>query len=190
VAISKRLRFEILRRDNHTCRYCGAKAPNVELTVDHVKPVALGGLDEPANLVTACQDCNAGKTSSTPDQQIVDDVDKAAEAWTAAMVRAAEESKQSAEARQAIYEAVVSAWPNYRRRTIPADYKDTVDQFLAAGLPAEVVVEMAVVAGAKAEIFNRWSYFCGCCWTKIRQLQERAAEIVQQDAPDSPSAPR
>ena len=28
MAVSKRLRYEILRRDNHTCRYCGASAPD------------------------------------------------------------------------------------------------------------------------------------------------------------------
>jgi 5-methylcytosine-specific restriction endonuclease McrA len=32
--IPRRLRFEILRRDGHTCRYCGAQAPDVPLTVD------------------------------------------------------------------------------------------------------------------------------------------------------------
>lgn len=26
MSVSKRLRFEILRRDNHACRYCGATA--------------------------------------------------------------------------------------------------------------------------------------------------------------------
>src|SRR6185369_3226628 len=62
MAVSKRLRFEILRRDNHTCRYCGRSAPEVKLTVDHVKPEALGGRTEPDNLVAACSDCNAGKT--------------------------------------------------------------------------------------------------------------------------------
>ncbi|AWN05089.1 HNH endonuclease [Gordonia phage Easley] len=40
MAVSKRLRYEILRRDNHTCRYCGATAPDVPLTVDHVVPVS------------------------------------------------------------------------------------------------------------------------------------------------------
>jgi len=65
MALSKRQRFSILRRDNFTCRYCGAKAPDVQLHVDHKKPVALGGDDHPANLVTACVGCNAGK-SATP----------------------------------------------------------------------------------------------------------------------------
>lgn len=64
MAVSKRLRYEILRRDSHTCRYCGASAPDVPLRVDHVTPVALGGTDTPANLVTSCEPCNSGKTST------------------------------------------------------------------------------------------------------------------------------
>lgn len=27
MAVSKRLRHEVMRRDNHTCRYCGGGAP-------------------------------------------------------------------------------------------------------------------------------------------------------------------
>lgn len=60
-SLSPRLRFEILKRDNHTCRYCGAKAPNVALHVDHVRPIANGGGNGLENLVTACSTCNAGK---------------------------------------------------------------------------------------------------------------------------------
>ncbi|MCZ7413118.1 HNH endonuclease [Streptomyces sp. WMMC897] len=64
MAVSKRLRYEILRRDNHACRYCGATAPSVPLRVDHVVPVALGGEDHPNNLVTSCEPCNNGKSST------------------------------------------------------------------------------------------------------------------------------
>lgn len=64
MAVSKRLRYEILRRDKFACRYCGAKAPDAPLRVDHVTPVALGGTDDPTNLVTSCEPCNAGKTST------------------------------------------------------------------------------------------------------------------------------
>ena len=39
MAVSKRTRYEVLRRDNHACRYCGASAPDAKLTVDHVLPV-------------------------------------------------------------------------------------------------------------------------------------------------------
>lgn len=61
--LSKRTRFEVLKRDKFTCRYCGSKAPDVVLHVDHIKPVALGGSNDPLNLVTACQGCNGGKSA-------------------------------------------------------------------------------------------------------------------------------
>lgn len=59
--ISKKLRFEVFKRDKFTCQYCGAKAPDVVLHVDHITPVAEGGDNDIMNLVTACQGCNLGK---------------------------------------------------------------------------------------------------------------------------------
>src|SRR5688500_4088493 len=88
--IPRRLRFEILRRDAHTCRYCGARSPDVQLTVDHVIPRVLGGGDDPSNLVTACRDCNSGKASTAPDAELVADVDAASLLFAKAMERAAE----------------------------------------------------------------------------------------------------
>lgn len=41
--LSKGIRFEVFKRDNFTCQYCGAKAPDVILEVDHINPVKLGG---------------------------------------------------------------------------------------------------------------------------------------------------
>lgn len=63
MTISKRIRFEVLKRDRFTCRYCGASAPDVGMHVDHVRAVADGGTDDMDNLVTACGDCNLGKSS-------------------------------------------------------------------------------------------------------------------------------
>lgn len=60
--ISARVRFEIFERDGFTCQYCGAKAPDVELHVDHIVPVSKGGTNDPGNLVTACARCNLGKS--------------------------------------------------------------------------------------------------------------------------------
>lgn len=61
-AISKKLRFEVLKRDNFTCQYCGAKAPDAILEVDHIQPVAKGGKNNILNLITACRSCNSGKS--------------------------------------------------------------------------------------------------------------------------------
>ena len=59
--ISKKIRFEVFKRDHFTCQYCGRMAPDVILEVDHIKPVAGGGDNEMVNLVTSCRDCNRGK---------------------------------------------------------------------------------------------------------------------------------
>lgn len=61
--ISKRLRFEIFKRDSFCCQYCGQSAPNVLLEIDHIKPVSLGGETEILNLITACESCNRGKSN-------------------------------------------------------------------------------------------------------------------------------
>jgi len=59
--LGKKVRFSVFKRDSFACRYCGATAPNVQLHVDHVIPVADGGSDDFDNLVTACAACNFGK---------------------------------------------------------------------------------------------------------------------------------
>jgi 5-methylcytosine-specific restriction endonuclease McrA len=60
-AMTKKMRYEILKRDNYTCQLCGRKAPEVILEVDHKQPVALGGKTVPDNLWTLCRDCNRGR---------------------------------------------------------------------------------------------------------------------------------
>jgi 5-methylcytosine-specific restriction endonuclease McrA len=56
-----KLRFEILQRDNFTCQYCGRKAPEVVLHLDHIFPQSKGGKSKPENLITSCLECNIGK---------------------------------------------------------------------------------------------------------------------------------
>lgn len=181
MAISKRLRFEILRRDNHACRYCGRSAPEVVLHVDHVKPQALGGTDDPSNLATSCGDCNSGKTSTAPDQSVVEDVNKDAERWSAAMAQAAEEMRLINDGRSDLYMEIQNTFPSYFHRRIPNDFCETIDRFLNAGLPFEVMKDMAQIAAYKPAVYDRWAYFCGCCWTKVREIQERAAEILASE---------
>lgn len=61
MALSKRVRFEIFKRDSFTCQYCGKRPPNVVLEVDHIDPLSNGGSDDQINLTTSCFDCNRGK---------------------------------------------------------------------------------------------------------------------------------
>lgn len=63
MALSVRLRFEVFKRDNFTCRYCGRKSPEVVLEADHIVPRSDGGSDDEMNLVTSCWECNRGKSA-------------------------------------------------------------------------------------------------------------------------------
>ncbi len=75
-----RLRAEVFRQDDFTCRHCGwqpAEVPNPydgrytvitwfgntfrSLELDHIVPVCLGGDDSRANLQTLCNTCNGRK---------------------------------------------------------------------------------------------------------------------------------
>jgi len=58
-------RREVLRRDKHTCQYCGSTR---QLTLDHVVPVSKGGRHTWDNVVTACEPCNNHKGDRTPQQ--------------------------------------------------------------------------------------------------------------------------
>jgi 5-methylcytosine-specific restriction endonuclease McrA len=63
---SLRLRFKVLKRDNFTCKQCGAspaKDSNVELHIDHIFPWSKGGETIIDNLQTLCQNCNLGKSN-------------------------------------------------------------------------------------------------------------------------------
>lgn len=58
-------RRNIMKRDRHTCQYCGLKS---DLTLDHILPKSRGGADSWENLVTACNKCNVKKGNRTPDE--------------------------------------------------------------------------------------------------------------------------
>jgi 5-methylcytosine-specific restriction endonuclease McrA len=57
------LRFAVFVRDGFRCRYCGIGAcDGAVLHADHVIPASRGGPTNIDNLVTACLDCNLGKS--------------------------------------------------------------------------------------------------------------------------------
>jgi hypothetical protein len=61
----EKTRTAIFRRDNYTCAYCGHHGTSATLEVDHKMPLARGGTDDPANLTTACWECNRAKGTMT-----------------------------------------------------------------------------------------------------------------------------
>jgi hypothetical protein len=72
-SLTKKTRFEVFKRDSFTCQYCGRKAPDILLQVDHIEPVAKGGANDLLNLITSCFDCNSGKSDrKLSDTSVID----------------------------------------------------------------------------------------------------------------------
>ncbi len=63
---TKRDKYLIFLRDKFTCFYCGKTSyeDGKELHIDHVIPRDSGGKDIASNLVTACVECNLGKSNT------------------------------------------------------------------------------------------------------------------------------
>ena len=185
MAVSKRARYEVLRRDNFTCRYCGGKAPDVPLTVDHVLPVALGGTDEPANLVTACRDCNAGKTSTPPDAALVEDVQADAERWSKAVEAAQQKMLQRRDADEEVVQQFLDAWDTYAPyfADLPADCGEHVLRYYRQGLPVQVIVDAVITAAGANHVTQRqrFRYYLGILNNRMRALHDAAAEIARDE---------
>lgn len=187
MAVSKRLRYEVLRRDNHQCRYCGAAAPDATLTVDHVIPTALGGSDESSNLVAACVDCNAGKAATNPDAPLVDDVKRDALRWSLAM-RAATELIENERAEREVPRSVFADewhswgydWHGERRCwELPPSWQNSIDALVRGGLTGADLTDCVRVAMRQAGVRNRFRYFCGVAWGVARDKQELATDIAR-----------
>lgn len=185
MAISKRTRYEVLRRDNHTCRYCGATAPDAKLTVDHVTPVALSGSDDPSNLVAACRDCNYGKASTSPDATTVADVNADAIRWAAAIQRAAEivrgEEEQEREQTQ-WFLAEWEAWDsdlNY----LPDGWRKSVECWLNAGLSRESLSDALGIALGVRGVAHRgvFAYMGGIARKRVERLHETARALLDEE---------
>ncbi len=62
----KLTRFEVFKRDQYTCQYCGRETR--QLTLDHVIPRYRGGQHTWENVVSACVPCNRRKAGRTPQE--------------------------------------------------------------------------------------------------------------------------
>lgn len=195
MAISKRLRYEILRRDNHTCRYCGRAAPAVALTVDHVLPTALGGDDAPQNLVAACADCNAGKASSNPDQPIVDQVSDDHIRWARAIKQASALMAEDLDAARRLNVEFDEIWAEEltdvmdREAWRDDDWSETLDNFRSRGLTQSTIIDalLRTINASHVSRNNRWRYFCGICWARLREVEDAARSLLAVEEADGGS---
>lgn len=172
--LSKRTRFEIFKRDGFECQYCGAHPPQVILHVDHIVAVANGGDNDYDNLLTACQDCNLGKSSKELTDAPISLLERAAEIQ--------ERERQIvgyqqvlASRRQRIREEVqhvVELYETFHEGYTLTDRAKLSVQHFVERLGFDDVYQSMEAAHRKPQVSDeeKFRYFCGTCWAKIRAL--------------------
>ena len=172
MAVSKKIRFEVFKRDGFRCAYCGKGPPEVTLECDHINPKSKGGKDDINNLITACFDCNRGKRNIILDK-------------SPAKLQENYEILQEKEAQLAEYhkfikkierriakeiEKVDEAYnENFSEYSLSDKFKRGTVKILLKSLPVSVVVDAMHLACSRINDSNRAiKYFCGICWNKIK----------------------
>lgn len=170
--LSKRVRFEVFKRDGFVCQYCGAHPPHVLLHADHIVPVAEGGGNEETNLITACQPCNQGK-SDVPLSVVPKSLgEKAAEieereaqiAGYRDVIRA-RESRIDDDA----WEVAETLIPGCRKDGLRKDWFRSIKMFNDRMDMFEVKKSAEAAYARQRGEYARFKYFCGICWKKIKE---------------------
>lgn len=190
MAVTKRTRFEILRRDGHACQYCGAKAPDVALQVDHVVPVSLGGDDNPGNLVAACADCNRGKASIQPDSPLVEGLTERAASYAFGMQDKMTRFRADFDRAGDYIEEFNELWGAWEIAgrpdgavPLPPDYELALFRWCQMGVPVraiELAIPKAMSMTRLRGEFGVFQYMAGIVW---RMFDEREIDTtVSEDS--------
>lgn len=171
ISLSKRVRFDVFKRDGFECQYCGAHPPSVVLHVDHIRPVVDGGTNDIDNLVTACQPCNAGKGARLLSAVPVSLAARAADIkereeqirgyqsiLEGKALRLASEIDQVIE----VYQAFNAGY------TLTESTRPSIRKFIEALGVHEVMDAMEIACTARISNAKTFKYFCGVCWRKIK----------------------
>lgn len=173
MAITKKIRFEVFKRDGFKCAYCGKTPPSVVLEIDHIDPKSKGGKDDINNLITACFDCNRGK-AATPLQRITPKLSENLEVLKEQedqlkeyrkFVRKIElRTKDDIDEVNELYNKFYPGW------VFSDKFIHTSLKMFLKKLPKHQVIEALEIAVShyptnKDRVIN---YFCGVCWHKIK----------------------
>ncbi|GAA0696228.1 HNH endonuclease signature motif containing protein [Dyella marensis] len=171
--LSKRIRFEVFKRDSFACQYCGAHPPETVLHVDHIVPVADGGQNDMDNLVTSCDTCNLGKGAIS-----LQSVPASLESRAADVAEREEQIRGYAEVMAAKRERIHDqAWDvadifidHFRLDGIRKDWLQSIKQFVEKIGVDECIRAMEIAVARKAYSKGPcFMYFCGICWNIVRE---------------------
>lgn len=55
------MKMRVMKSSGHACQICGSK---IDLTIDHIIPLSLGGTNRENNLTVLCRPCNQKKAAN------------------------------------------------------------------------------------------------------------------------------
>ena len=173
MAITKKLRFEVFKRDGFRCVYCGKCPPEVILEIDHIDPKSKGGKDDINNLITACFDCNRGKRniplSKVPPKlsdnlNVLKEQESQIREYRKFINKINQRKKKDIESVDKIYQKAFEGWQ------LSENFKNIKLKKFLEKLPKHEVIEAMELAvdrlpGKRDQAVK---YFCGICWRKIK----------------------
>ena|SRR3990167_9769336 len=172
MSISKKIRFEIFKRDEFKCVYCGKSPPSVILEIDHIQPQKDGGKDEINNLLTACFDCNRGKSHiplDTIPQTLRDNLDVLKEKkmqmreYRKHLDSLNREVETMIDRVQKIFQEV------YPDKIFKSQFRSQIRNFIDLLGILETEGSMRIATGKLWHDPDKCiKYFCGVCWRKIK----------------------
>ena len=172
-SLSKKIRFEVFKRDEFRCGYCGKEPPSVILEVDHIEPKSSGGGDDICNLITACFDCNRGK-AGVPLDKIPLKVNEQLSAAKEKEEQLREYRKFTNKVQRRIKKDIQDISEVYQKQYEDWDFSDSfksvsLKKFLEL-LPKHEVVDSLYISIAKfpKDSTRVIQYFCGVCWKKVK----------------------
>ncbi|WP_116654403.1 HNH endonuclease [Pelagibacterium sediminicola] len=171
--VGKKLRFDVFKRDQFQCVYCGATpSESVLLEVDHVHPVAAGGTNDIDNLVTACFACNRGKGAeplTTVPQSLEEKAALVQE--REAQIRAYYEVLEQRRARkdEELWAVADIFMERFNEDSILRSRLSSIRMFLERLSFYDVLEAMEIAADKKHSPNPCFTYFCGICWRKIKR---------------------
>lgn len=172
MSISKKIRFEIFKRDAFTCAYCGKTPPSIVLEVDHINPKSKGGNDDINNLIAACFDCNRGKSdiplSVIPNKlkknlEVLQEQEEQLKQYNAFLKKITRRANQSIEK---VNDSFQAAFPD---RMFTDTFKVQIKNFLHQLPEHEVIDAMEIACTRGFDASRALRYFCGVCWRKIKK---------------------
>ena len=177
MAISKKQRFEIFKRDGFICQYCGRKPPQIILEIDHIMPRKKKGKDIPENLITACFDCNRGK--GTRDLKVAPEsirerteILKEKELQLHEFYKYQEKIKERIEADVDFLDGRWHVLSEEKENYYFNEHGRMQIRNLLRFFNKYEIEEAMEIAWLKRYLNNRFAYMCGVLWTKKRQREE------------------